>query len=107
MGCVTRWIRSPPKINPLNVMPLLEVEDLRVAFYTRKGTIRAVNGISFSLDPGQTLGIVGESGSGKSVACYSILGLVPQPPGRIESGSARFAGIDLLHCTPAQLRAVR
>ena len=88
-------------------MPLLEVEDLRVAFYTRKGTIRAVNDISFSLDPGETLGIVGESGSGKSVTCYSILGLVPQPPGRIESGSARFAGIDLLHCTAAQLRTVR
>ncbi|MBV8586802.1 MAG: ABC transporter ATP-binding protein [Verrucomicrobia bacterium] len=88
-------------------MPLLEVEDLRVAFYTRKGTIRAVNDISFSLDPGETLGIVGESGSGKSVTCYSILGLVPRPPGRIESGSARFAGIDLLHCTPAQLRTVR
>jgi ABC-type dipeptide/oligopeptide/nickel transport system ATPase component len=88
-------------------MPLLEVEDLRVAFYTRKGTIRAVNGISFSLEPGETLGIVGESGSGKSVTCYSILGLVPQPPGRIESGSARFGGIDLLHCMSAQLRRVR
>jgi ABC-type oligopeptide transport system ATPase subunit len=88
-------------------MPLLEVENLRTYFHTRAGIIRAVDGVSFSLEEGETVGIVGESGSGKSVTCYSMLGLVPQPPGRIESGTARFDGIDLLHCSGEQLRQVR
>jgi oligopeptide transport system ATP-binding protein len=88
-------------------MPLLEVENLRTYFHTRAGTIRAVDGVSFSLHAGETMGIVGESGSGKSVTCYSILGLIPQPPGRIESGRARFDGIDLLHCSGEQLRQIR
>jgi oligopeptide transport system ATP-binding protein len=63
--------------------------------------------VSFSLERGETLGIVGESGSGKSVTCYSIMGLIPTPPGRIESGTAVFDGVDLLHCTPAQSRSIR
>lgn len=88
-------------------MPLLEVENLRTYFHTRVGIIRAVDGVSFSLQEGETVGIVGESGSGKSVTCYSMLGLVPQPPGRIESGTARFDGIDLLHCSGEQLRQIR
>ena len=88
-------------------MPLLEVADLRTYFHTRNGTYRAVDGVSFSVDRGETLGIVGESGSGKSVTCYSIMGLIPQPPGRIESGAALFDGIDLLRCRPAQSRAIR
>jgi oligopeptide transport system ATP-binding protein len=88
-------------------MPLLEVEDLRTYFHTRAGVVRAVDGVSFSLQEGETLGIVGESGSGKSVTCYSILGLIPQPPGRIESGAARFDGINLLHCSGEQLRRIR
>ncbi|HTQ29950.1 MAG TPA: ABC transporter ATP-binding protein [Opitutaceae bacterium] len=88
-------------------MPLLAVTDLRTYFHTRNGVTRAVDGISFSLERGETLGIVGESGSGKSVACYSLMGLVPQPPGRIESGRAVFDGIDLLHCTPREARAIR
>jgi oligopeptide transport system ATP-binding protein len=88
-------------------VPLLEVTDLRTYFHTRRGVYRAVDGVSFSLEKGETLGIVGESGSGKSVTCYSIMGLIPQPPGRIESGRAMFDGIDLLHCTPAELRAIR
>jgi oligopeptide transport system ATP-binding protein len=88
-------------------MSLLEVTDLRTTFHTRSGVYRAVDGVSFSLEKGETLGIVGESGSGKSVTCYSLLGLVPQPPGRIESGTARFDGVDLLRCPPAQLRAIR
>ena len=88
-------------------MPLLSVTDLRTYFHTRSGVYRAVDGVSFSLERGETLGIVGESGSGKSVTCYSIMGLVPQPPGRIESGTAVFDGTDLLHCTPAQSRAIR
>ncbi len=88
-------------------MPLLEVTDLRTWFHTRSGVYRAVDGVSFSVERGETLGIVGESGSGKSVTCYSLLGLVPQPPGRIESGRAMFDGVDLLHAPAAQLRAIR
>jgi oligopeptide transport system ATP-binding protein len=88
-------------------MPLLEVENLRTYFHTRAGIVRAVDGVSFSLREGETLGIVGESGSGKSVSCYSILGLIPQPPGRIESGTARFSGTDLLRCSGEQLRRIR
>ncbi|MBL9213527.1 MAG: ABC transporter ATP-binding protein [Opitutaceae bacterium] len=88
-------------------MSLLSVTDLRTSFHTRNGVYRAVDGVSFSLERGETLGIVGESGSGKSVTCYSIMGLIPQPPGRIESGSAIFDGVDLLRCTPAQSRAIR
>src|ERR1700747_3009966 len=88
-------------------MPLLEVENLRTYFHTRAGTIRAVDGVSFSLQAGETVGIVGESGSGKSVTCYSMLGLIPQPPGRIESGTARFDGIDLLDCKDSELRQIR
>jgi oligopeptide transport system ATP-binding protein len=88
-------------------MPLLEVTDLRTYFHTRSGVYRAVDGVSFSLEKGETLGLVGESGSGKSVTCYSLMGLVPQPPGRIESGRAMFDGTDLLHCPPTQLRSIR
>ncbi len=88
-------------------MPLLEVTDLRTYFHTRRGVYRAVDGVSFSLEKGETLGIVGESGSGKSVTCSSLLGLIPQPPGRIESGRALFDGTDLLHCPPAELRGIR
>ncbi len=88
-------------------MPLLTVSDLRTHFHTRTGIYRAVDGVSFSLERGETLGIVGESGSGKSVTCYSLMGLIPQPPGRIVSGTARFDGVDLLNCTPAQARSIR
>ncbi len=88
-------------------MPLLEVRNLSVSFHTRSGVYRAVNDVSFTLERGEILGIVGESGSGKSVTCSSLLGLIPQPPGRIEGGTALFDGIDLLHSPPAQLRAIR
>ncbi|MEO5717272.1 MAG: ABC transporter ATP-binding protein [Chthoniobacterales bacterium] len=86
---------------------ILSVENLRTHFHTRAGIVRAVDGVSFSIGKGETLGIVGESGSGKSVACYSLLRLIPQPPGRIESGHARFGEIDLLHCREEELRAIR
>jgi len=88
-------------------MPLLTVTDLRTHFHTRNGRYRAVEGVGFSVERGETLGIVGESGSGKSVTCYSIMGLVPQPPGRIESGSAMFDGVDLLRCAPRLARSIR
>lgn len=88
-------------------MALLDVSDLRVAFHTRNGVVRAVNGVSFSLEAGETLGIVGESGSGKSVTCYAMLGLIPSPPGRIEGGAARFDGRDLLAMGSRELRSIR
>jgi oligopeptide transport system ATP-binding protein len=88
-------------------MPLLEVRDLKTSFHTRDGIVRAVDGISFEVEAGQTVGIVGESGSGKSVACYSLLGLIPMPPGRIEGGAARFGGVDLLQLSEPELRRIR
>jgi|ERR1051326_1209535 oligopeptide transport system ATP-binding protein len=88
-------------------MPLLQVEKLRTYFHTRNGVVRAVNDVSFAIEKGETLGIVGESGSGKSVTCYSLLGLVPQPPGKIESGQAIFDGVDLLSCSDKALRGIR
>ena len=88
-------------------MSLLEVTNLSTYFHTRDGVIRAVDGVSFSVAAGETLAIVGESGSGKSVCCYSMLGLVPSPPGRIESGTACFEGTDLLQLDESELRKVR
>lgn len=88
-------------------MPLLDVNNLTTHFHTREGVIKAVNGISFSVDQGETLAIVGESGSGKSVACYSLLNLIPQPPGKIEAGSAHFDGRDLLQTSEKALQKIR
>jgi ABC-type microcin C transport system duplicated ATPase subunit YejF len=88
-------------------MALLEVSNLSVSFHTRNGVIKAVDNLSFSVSQGETLGIVGESGSGKSVCCYALLGLIPTPPGRIDSGSALFAGQDLLQNSEDELRALR
>ena len=77
-------------------MALLEVKDLAVSFVTRNGVNKAVDGISFTVESGKITAIIGESGSGKSVACYSMMGLVPMPPGRIDGGTAVFEGRDLL-----------
>ena len=89
-------------------MPILDVQDLTTYFHTRNGVVRAVDGVSFTLERGETLGIVGESGSGKSVSCYSLMGLIPQPPGRIESGKAILHGeTDLLSCGEKALRRIR
>lgn len=88
-------------------MALLNVENLKTYFHTREGIVRAVDGISYSLEKEETLGIVGESGSGKSVSCYSLLRLVPSPPGRIESGKVLFAGTDLLTCPASELQKIR
>ena len=90
---------------------ILEVKDLVTKFYTLDGVVNAVNGVSFELEEGETLAIVGESGSGKSVTMMSLLGLIPMPPGRIESGEAHFAGEggrrDLLKMSPEELRGIR
>ena len=86
---------------------MLSVRNLSASFHTRAGIVRAVRNVSFDVAPGETLGIVGESGSGKSVTCYSMMGLIPMPPGRIESGSAMLDGTDLLHCPEKELRSIR
>ena len=88
-------------------MALLEVRDLALSFVTRDGVNKALDGISFDVEAGQITAIIGESGSGKSVACYSMLGLVPMPPGRLDGGSARFDGQDLLTISAAERRAIR
>jgi oligopeptide transport system ATP-binding protein len=87
--------------------PLLSIKDLAVEFTTEDGVVKAVDGITYDLYPGETLGIVGESGSGKSVSTMSILGLIPQPPGRIVSGEAMFQGKDLLKQSKKELRRIR
>src|SRR2546429_7330446 len=87
-------------------MPLLEVEDLRTHFRTDDGVVKAVDGVSFSVEKGQTLGIVGESGSGKSVTCLTIMGL-NNKKNTISSGEALFNGENLLHMGSRRLRDVR
>src|SRR5918996_1104593 len=87
--------------------PLLEVEELRTHFFTRRGVIKAVDGVSFTLHAGETLALVGESGSGKSVTCLSLVRLVPEPAGRIVGGRVIFEGQDLLRKTPSEMRRVR
>jgi oligopeptide transport system ATP-binding protein len=88
-------------------VPLLEIQNLAVEFRTDEGTLRAVDGISLAIEPGETLGIVGESGSGKSVSSLAILGLVPQPPGKVVSGKALFEGRDLLAMRGRELDRIR
>ena len=87
--------------------PILQVDDLRVQFHTEDGVVRAVDGVSFDVRPGETLGIVGESGSGKSVTNLALLGLIPQPPGKIASGRAMYQGKDLLKMPERELASIR
>ncbi len=87
--------------------PVLKVEDLRTHFFTRSGVVKAVDGISFEVGRGETLGIVGESGSGKSMTAWSILGLVPQPAGKIVGGKIMYLGEDLLQKDESEMREIR
>jgi peptide/nickel transport system ATP-binding protein len=87
--------------------PILSIRDLAVEFRTEDGIVHAVDGISYDVFAGETLGIVGESGSGKSVSTLALLGLIPQPPGRIASGTAVFKGTDLLKMNKHELRTFR
>src|ERR1700747_1434761 len=87
--------------------PLLEVKDLHTEFRTGAGIVRAVDGISYTVEQGETVAVVGESGSGKSVGALSILRLIPNPPGRITRGEIQFAGRDLMQLSDAQMREVR
>src|SRR5690606_24098590 len=86
---------------------LLEVNNLKTYFFTEEGVVRAVNGVTWHLDEGETLALVGESGCGKSVTAMSILRLIPNPPGRIVEGTITFEGKDLLKMGDAELRSIR
>jgi oligopeptide/dipeptide ABC transporter ATP-binding protein len=88
-------------------MSLLEVKDLSTHFSSRRGTIKAVDGVSFSLERGEALAVVGESASGKSVMARSLIRLIPQPPGKIVSGSVMLDGKDILKLGNRQLREIR
>src|ERR671926_929440 len=88
-------------------MALLEVRDLKTYFYTREGVVQAVDGVTFEVDKGQTLGIVGESGCGKSVTALSIMGLIPKPPAKIVGGEVLFEGRDLTKLNEKQMQSVR
>ena len=99
-----RWIRAWR--GGCSAVALLEVEDLDVRFATPRGELRAVQGLGFSVEAGETLAIVGESGCGKSVTSMSVLRLVPQPPGRVR-GTVRFDGRDLLTLPERAMRGLR
>jgi oligopeptide/dipeptide ABC transporter ATP-binding protein len=88
-------------------MALLEVRDLKTHFFTREGVVQAVDGVSFDVEKGKTLGIVGESGCGKSVTALSIMGLIPKPPAKIVGGQVLFEGKDLTQLDDRQLQNVR
>ena len=86
---------------------LLEVDDLKMYFHTEDGVVHAVDGVSYTLDRGETLGVVGESGSGKSVTAMTIMGLISMPPGKIEGGSVMYRGHDLLNMSEEEMQHVR
>jgi oligopeptide transport system ATP-binding protein len=86
---------------------LIEVSNLKTEFHTQDGTVHAVNGVSFAVDEGETLGLVGESGCGKSVSMLSVMRLIPVPPGRIASGQVLFQGQDLLKLSDEEMRQIR
>ena len=88
-------------------MSLLKIKNLKTYFHTRGGTNRAVDDISFSIDKGEIVGVVGESGSGKSVTCHTMLGLLPQPPAKVEGGTVTFDGEELIDLSQPLLRAIR
>src|SRR6185312_7135210 len=96
----------PGAVRPMKTEPILDVRDLRVWFYTDAGIVRAVDGVTFAVKPGETLGIVGESGSGKSVTAKSIIRLLDEPA-RIVEGSVSFRGDDMVHLSDKALREIR
>jgi peptide/nickel transport system ATP-binding protein/oligopeptide transport system ATP-binding protein len=90
-----------------SVQPVLEVKDLQTHFFTDDGVVKAVNGVSFQVFPGETLGVVGESGCGKSVTALSILRLIASPPGKIVGGQILYKGKDLVTASEAEMRKIR
>jgi oligopeptide/dipeptide ABC transporter ATP-binding protein len=87
--------------------PVLELDNLTVQFNLKRGVLRAIDSVSFSVDKGETFGLVGESGSGKSVTARTIMRLIPQPPGEIASGTVRFQGRDLYEMSDDEIREIR
>ena len=87
--------------------PLLEVDNLKTYFFTKRGVVKAVDGVSFSVKEGEIVGIVGESGCGKSMTCLSLLRLVPQPAGRIVDGRILLNEEDLMKKSEAEMRTIR
>ncbi|MBV9199278.1 MAG: ABC transporter ATP-binding protein [Alphaproteobacteria bacterium] len=104
---IAAYVPTALKAPPAKIDRILDIADLRTWFFTRDGVVRAVDGVSLHVFPGETLAIVGESGCGKSVTALSVLRLIPSPPGRIVSGAIRFSGRDLLGLSEAEMRAVR
>ncbi|PKB64889.1 MAG: peptide ABC transporter ATP-binding protein, partial [SAR202 cluster bacterium Io17-Chloro-G3] len=86
---------------------LLEIKNLSTNFYTVEGVVKAVDNVSYDLEPGETLGLVGESGCGKSVSALSVMRLIPWPPGKIESGEVLFEGENLLEMDNSEMRSIR
>ncbi|WP_129668216.1 ABC transporter ATP-binding protein [Phytoactinopolyspora endophytica] len=98
---------APPDVSGSGQTPLLEVDDLHVEFRTREGVAQAVNGVSYTVDEGETLAVLGESGSGKSVTAQAIMGIIDSPPGFVTGGSVRFRGRDLLSLPESERKSVR
>jgi oligopeptide transport system ATP-binding protein len=96
-----------PEAAPADHAPLLEVDNLQVEFRTRDGVAKAVNGVSYSLEEGETLAVLGESGSGKSVTAQAVMGILDSPPGFVTGGAVRFRGQDLLQLPEDERRAYR
>jgi len=96
-----------PRVFDRSARPLLELDDLRTYFDTRDGVVKAVDGLSLAVRPGEILGIVGESGCGKSITSLSVMQLVPSPPARYASGEIRYDGRDLLKASEADMRKIR
>jgi len=91
----------------MNTEKILEVKDLVVEFRTERGIVKAVNGVNFEVHKGKTLGIVGESGSGKSVSALAIMGLIPNPPGRVANGQILYRGKSLVNIDSSEMRKIR
>jgi peptide/nickel transport system ATP-binding protein len=103
-----RTVENPRRgVQAQAIVPLLEIDDLQTHFFAAAGVVRAVDGVSFAVRTGETLGVVGESGCGKSVTALSVLRLVADPPGRIVGGAIRFEGKNLLDLSESEMEAVR
>jgi oligopeptide/dipeptide ABC transporter ATP-binding protein len=103
----TEHQHQPVNLELKNETPLLELKSLQTHFFSDEGTARAVDGVSYKILPGETLGVVGESGSGKSVTALSVMQLIPQPPGKIVGGEILFKGENLLHKSEDEMRKIR